>query len=156
MTLYLIVKYLHVLGAIVILGTGTGIAFFMLTAHRSGDPMFVARTAAVVVTADMLFTLSAVVLQPVSGGLLMVLSATALAERWLVISLGLYLVAGLFWIPVVFMQIEMRNLARAAVAQNKPLPPRYFALFRRWFGFGIPGFGSVMIILWLMIAKPVF
>jgi uncharacterized membrane protein len=86
----------------------------------------------------------------------MVLSATALAERWLAISLGLYLVAGLFWIPVVFMQIEMRNLARAAVAQNKPLPPRYFALFRRWFGFGIPGFGSVMIILWLMIAKPEF
>jgi uncharacterized membrane protein len=86
----------------------------------------------------------------------MALSATSLAERWLVTSLGLYAVAGLFWIPVVFMQIEMRDLARTAVAQRKPLPPRYFALFRRWFVFGIPGFGSVMIILWLMIAKPIF
>jgi uncharacterized membrane protein len=156
MTLYFIIKYLHVLGAIIILGTGTGVAFFMLMAHRSRDPAFIARTAAVVVIADMLFTLSAVVLQPLSGGLLMALSATRFAERWLATSLGLYAVAGLFWIPVVFMQIEMHNLARAAVAQNQPLPPRYFALFRRWFLFGIPGFGSVMIILWLMIAKPTF
>ena len=154
MTLYFIVKYLHVLGAIVILGTGTGIAFFMLMAHRSGDPAFIARTAATVVIADMLFTLTAVLLQPVTGGLLMALSATRLAERWLVMSLGLYAVAGPFWIPVTFMQIEMRNLARAAAAQNQSLPPRYFALFGCWFWFGVPGFGSVMIILWLMIAKP--
>ena len=154
MTLYFIVKYLHVLGAIVILGTGTGIAFFMLMAHRSGDPAFIARTAATVVVADMLFTLTAVLLQPVTGGLLMALSATTFAERWLVMSLGLYAVAGLFWIPVIFMQIEMRDLARVALAQRQPLPPRYFALFRRWFGFGIPGFGSVMLILWLMVAKP--
>ena len=118
MTLYFLVKYLHVLGAIVILGTGTGIAFFMLMAHRSGDAAFIARTAATVVIADMLFTLTAVMLQPVTGGLLMAVSATALTERWLVTSLGLYAVAGLFWVPVIFMQIEMRDLARAAAAQN--------------------------------------
>ena len=156
MTLYFFAKYLHVLGAVVILGTGTGIAFFMLMAHRSRDPAFIARTAATVVIADMLFTLSAVILQPLTGGWLMVLSATTLAERWLVTSLGLYAVAGLFWIPVVFMQIEMRNLAATAAERREPLPPRYFTLFRRWFAFGIPGFGSVMIILWLMIAKPQF
>src|ERR1700751_2884207 len=156
MTLYFIVKYMHVLGAIVILGTGTGIAFFMLMAHRSGDPAFIARTAATVVIADMGFTLTAVILQPVSGGLLMALSAASFGESWLATSLGLYAVAGLFWVPVVFMQIEMRNLALVAVTQQQRLPPRYFALFRRWFLFGIPGFGSVMIILWLMIAKPQF
>jgi uncharacterized membrane protein len=154
MTLYFIIKYTHVLGAIVILGTGTGIAFFMLMAHRSRDPAFIASTAATVVIADMLFTLSAVILQPLTGGLLMALSGTTLAERWLVTSLALYAAAGVFWIPVIFMQIEMRDLARKALAQHEPLPPRYFALFRRWFAFGIPGFGSVMIILWLMIAKP--
>src|SRR5450755_4243962 len=106
MTPYFLVKYLHVLGAIVILGTGTGIAFFMLMAHRSGDAAFIARTAATVVIADLLFTLTAVILQPISGGLLMALSATTLAEHWLVTSLGLYAVAGLFWIPVISMQIE--------------------------------------------------
>jgi uncharacterized membrane protein len=156
MTLYFLVKYLHVLGAVIILGTGTGIAFFMLMAHRSRDVAFIARTAGVVVIADMLFTLSAVLLQPVSGGVLMWLSQTALSEHWLAASLGLYAVAGMFWIPVVFMQIDMRDLARAAATQGAALPPRYFVLFRRWFLFGIPGFGSVMLILWLMIAKPDF
>jgi uncharacterized membrane protein len=112
MTLYFLIKYLHVLGAIVILGTGTGIAFFMLMAHRSRDVAYIARTAETVVIADMLFTLTAVLLQPVTGGLLMMLSSTAIGERWLLTSLGLYAVAGLFWVPVIFMQIEMHDLAR--------------------------------------------
>jgi uncharacterized membrane protein len=154
MTLYFLVKYLHVLGAIVILGTGTGIAFFMLMAHRTHDAAFIARTASVVVIADAIFTLSAVILQPLSGGLLMMLSATSITERWLLASLGLYVVAGLFWVPVVFMQIEMRDLARKAAEQRTMLPARYFMLFRRWFAFGFPGFGATMLILWLMIAKP--
>ena len=154
MTLYFLVKYLHVLGAIVILGTGSGIAFFMLMAHRSGDASFIARTASTVVFADMLFTLTAVLLQPVTGGVLMMLSSTAVTELWLSTSLALYAVAGLFWVPVIFMQIEMRDLARAAAARNAPLPTRYFTLVRRWMLFGIPGFGSVMMIVWLMIAKP--
>jgi uncharacterized membrane protein len=154
MTGYFIAKYLHVLGAIVILGTGGGIAFFMLMAHRSGDAAFIARTASTVVIADMLFTLSAVLLQPVTGAVLMILSSTSPSEPWLATALGLYAVAGMFWVPVVFMQIEMRDLARTAAASHTPLPPRYFMLYRRWFLFGIPGFGSVMAILWLMIAKP--
>jgi uncharacterized membrane protein len=156
MTPYFLIKYLHVLGAIVILGTGSGIAFFMLMAHRSRETAFIARTAATVVIADMLFTLMAVILQPVTGGLLMMLTAVPVIQHWLVASLALYAVAGLFWVPVIFMQIEMRNLARIAEATGKTLPPRYFVLFRRWFWSGIPGFGSVMIILWLMIAKPEF
>jgi uncharacterized membrane protein len=154
MTLYFLIKYLHVLGAIVILGTGTGIAFFMLMAHRTDNAEFIARTASVVVIADAIFTLSAVILQPITGGVLMMLSATSIAERWLFASLALYVIAGLFWIPVIFMQIEMRDLARKAAEQRVALPERYFVLFRRWFAFGFPGFGATMLILWLMIAKP--
>src|SRR5260370_31393610 len=151
---YLLQVYQHVLCWIVIFGSGSGTVFFILMSHLSRDPAFISRTSATVVIADMLFTLMAVLLQPVTGGFLMALSATSLGERWLLTSLGLYVGAGLFWIPVIFMQVEMRGLARKAVAQQAPLPPRYFALFPRWFVFGIPGFGSVMLILWLMIAKP--
>lgn len=154
MTLYFALKFLHVVGAIVILGTGTGIAFFMLMAHRSGDVAFIARTAGVVVIADMLFTASAVALQPVTGWVLMQMTSSTFGELWLQSALILYGVAGLFWIPVVFMQIEMRNLARQALADSAPLPVRYHTLFRRWFWFGFPGFGAVITILWLMIAKP--
>jgi uncharacterized membrane protein len=156
MTAYFLIKYLHVLGAIVILGTGGGIAFFLLMAHRSREPAFIARTAATVVIADLLFTLTAVILQPITGGLLMTLTAVPITEHWVLVSLALYAVAGLFWVPVIFMQIEMRDLASGAETTGQGLPPRYFVLFRRWFWFGIPGFGSVVTILWLMIAKPEF
>jgi len=154
MTIYFVIKYLHVLGAIVILGTGSGIAFFMLMAHVSKDAAFIARAAGVVVIADSFFTLSAVVAQPITGAELMYVQSISIKEHWILAALALYALAGLFWILVVFMQVEMRNLARIAAEKRTPLPPRYFSLFRRWFIFGIPGFGSVMAILWLMIAKP--
>ncbi|WP_062115405.1 DUF2269 family protein [Aureimonas sp. AU40] len=152
--LYLALKYLHVLGAIVILGTGTGIAFFMLMAHRTREAGFVARTAGVVVTADLLFTASAVVLQPITGYWLAREAGYPLTEPWILASLALYALAGLFWLPVVWIQVRMRDLARAAAARDEPLPARYHQLFRVWFVFGFPGFGAVAAILWLMIAKP--
>jgi|SRR6516165_3153702 uncharacterized membrane protein len=154
MTIYVVIKYLHVLGAIVILGTGSGIAFFMLMAHLSKDAAFIARTAGVVVIADTFFTFSAVIAQPITGAELMFVDSISIREHWILAALGLYAIAGLFWIPVVLMQAEMRDLARKAVDKGEPLPPRYYSLFRRWCLFGIPGFGSVMAILWLMIAKP--
>lgn len=151
---YLLLKYLHVLGAIVILGTGSGIAFFMLMAHLTRDAAFVARTAATVVVADAVFTATAVTLQPVTGYLLARETGVPLTEGWLAHALALYVLAGLFWLPVVRIQARMRDLAHEAAVAGTPLPRAYHRLFRTWFAFGIPGFGSVLAILWLMIAKP--
>ena len=152
---YLLLKILHVIGAAVILGTGTGIAFFLLMAHLSNDVAFIGRTARVVVIADMIFTATAVALQPVTGWLLMRQAGHDFSESWLTASLLLYLVAGAFWLPVVWMQARMRDLALGAAAADMPLPERYYRLFRLWFLFGIPGFGATLAILALMIAKPV-
>jgi uncharacterized membrane protein len=152
---YLLLKYLHILGAIVVLGTGAGIAFFMLMAHRSGNAAFIARTAAVVVLADFVFTATAVVAQPVSGYLLMRELGLAF-EGWVIASLVLYVVTGLFWLPVVWMQMRMRDLAAAAASSGAPLPADYHRLARLWIACGFPGFGSVLAIVWLMIAKPMF
>lgn len=151
---YLLLKYIHVLGATVILGTGSGIAFFMLAAHRSGDVAFIARTASIVVVADFVFTATAVILQPITGYLLLLETGTPIAEGWVAMSLALYVIVGLFWLPVVWIQIQMRDLARVAATTDSLLPPRYHRLFRTWFWFGFPGFGSVLLIFWLMIAKP--
>jgi uncharacterized membrane protein len=151
---YLILKYLHVLGSIVILGTGTGIAFFMLMAHIGGDVRHIARTAQTVVLADYIFTASAVALQPITGYFLMCETGFAMAEGWIVASLMLYAIAGAFWLPVVWIQRRMRDLALAAAESGTPLPEHYYRLFRIWFAFGFPGFGSVMLIVWLMLAKP--
>lgn len=153
---YLVLKFLHVVGAMVILGTGAGIAFFMLMAHLSRDAAFVARTAGVVVVADMIFTASAVVAQPVTGYFLIREAGLSITNGWIVTSLALYAVAGAFWLPVVWMQMRMRDLARAAASSNEALPAAYHRLFRWWFAFGFPGFGAVMAIVWLMIARPSF
>ncbi len=152
---YLVLKYLHVLGAVVLLGTGSGIAFFMLMAHRGGDAGHIFHTARTVVLADVLFTATAVAAQPITGYLLARETNWPLTESWLTASLLLYGVAGLFWLPVVWMQRRMRDLASAAAANSEPLPADYHRLFRLWFWFGFPGFGSVAAIVWLMIAKPV-
>jgi uncharacterized membrane protein len=153
---YFLLKFVHVIGAAVLLGTGSGIAFFMLVAHRRGDTGFIARTASVVVLADYLFTASAVIVQPVSGYLLTRVLGIPLNEGWVAVSLVLYLVAGAFWLPVVWIQTQLRDLATKAYASGTPLPDRYHRLFRIWFAFGFPGFGSVLSIMWLMIAKPSF
>lgn len=126
----------------------------MLMAHRSGDPSFIARTATIVVLADKVFTATAVVVQPITGYLLLRETGTAISEPWVLASLALYVVAGLAWIPVVWIQVKLRELARAAAMAGEELPDRYHRLFRFWFALGIPGFGSVMLIVWVMIARP--
>jgi uncharacterized membrane protein len=152
--IYLLLKFAHVVGATIILGTGSGIAFFMVMAHLSRDAAFIGRTARVAVIADTIFTATAVTLQPVTGWLLMRQAGFAFSESWIV-ALVLYLIAGAFWLPVVWMQARMRDLAMAAASAGEALPAAYHRLFRTWFLFGIPGFGAVLAILYLMIAKPV-
>ncbi|MEZ5928727.1 MAG: DUF2269 domain-containing protein [Parvularculaceae bacterium] len=148
------VRWLHVIGATVLLGTGAGIAFFMVMAHRTGDAKLIAHTASIVVIADWLFTATAVVLQPITGAALAHLIGWKLTEGWVVASLALYVFIGCFWIPVVWMQHRMRDLARAAAQAGTALPPAYFRLYRLWFAFGFPAFFAVLTIIWLMIARP--
>lgn len=154
MTLYFILKYAHLIGATVLLGTGAGIAFFMLMAHRTGNAVLIAGVAQIVVVADFLFTATAVIFQPVTGVALAWQTGYGLTEGWIVLSIGLYLLTGAFWLPVVWMQMQMRDLARTAVAEGAPLPGRYHSLFRIWFAFGFPAFGAVLGIFWLMMARP--
>ena len=154
MTYYFVLKFLHVIGAAVLLGTGAGIAFFMLAAHLSRDPATIAGTARIVVRADFLFTATAVVAQPVTGVLLAWKVGYSLFDGWIAWSIVLYFFTGAFWLPVVWMQMKMRDLDAAAVRENRPLPPQYHKLFRWWFAFGFPAFAAVLAIFWLMIARP--
>ena len=149
-----VLRWVHVIGASVLLGTGAGIAFFMLAAHRTHDPRLIAHTAGTVVMADYLFTASAVIAQPITGLWLAYELGWSLTEGWLALSITLYLVTGAFWLPVVRIQTRLRDLARAAVDQNSPLPPRYFRLYQIWFACGIPAFFAVLTILWLMLMRP--
>jgi uncharacterized membrane protein len=124
--LHVLLKLAHVVGACVLLGTGIGIAFFMWMANRSGEAGLIAATARIVVIADTVFTATAVVAQPAC------------------------------WLPVVWVQIKLRDLASAARDAGKPLPAQYHRLFRVWFILGWPAFAGVVAIFALMIAKPTF
>lgn len=155
MELVHLVRWLHVIGAGVLLGTGAGIAFFMAMAHRTRDPRLIAHVGSTVVVADWVFTASAVIVQPITGAVLAHLMGWRLTEGWILASLALYAITGAFWFPVVWMQHKMRDLARAAAARGEALPEAYFRLYRLWFAFGFPAFFAVLVIVWLMIARPV-
>ena len=154
MTWYLFLKFVHIIGAAVLLGTGAGIAFFMLLAHLGRDVAVIAGVARIVVIADFVFTATAVVMQPVTGLLLANLAGYPVLDGWIGLSILLYIVTGAFWLPVVWMQMRMRDLAAAAAATGESLPPEYHRLFRTWFAFGFPAFAAVLGIYWLMTAKP--
>lgn len=151
-----VLRLAHVIGAAVLLGTGAGIAFFMLMAVRTRNPGLIAHVAQSVVVADTLFTATAVVVQPVTGYLLARQTGWDLDEGWILMSFGLYVVTGLFWLPVVWIQIRLRDLARAAASSGSPLPMEFDRLYRIWFISGFPAFFAVLGIFWLMINRPAF
>lgn len=151
---FLTLKFLHVVGAAVLLGTGAGIAFFMLLAHLTGKAAIIAAVARIVVIADFVFTATAVLAQPVTGIALAHYMGYSLQESWIVWSIALYLFTGAFWLPVIWMQMRLRDLAREAAKYGSTLPPTYHRLFWWWFAFGFPAFFAVLGIFWLMIARP--
>ncbi|MCI4662876.1 MAG: DUF2269 domain-containing protein [Neomegalonema sp.] len=156
MDLEIALRWLHVLGACVLIGTGIGIAFFMLMAHRTRDPHLIAGTARIVVIADTLFTATAALAQPITGVLLAREVGWPLDTPWIIASIMLYLLIGACWIPVVGIQIRLRDLASTAARDGGALPERYDRLFRVWFILGIPAFSMIVILLWLMLARPDF
>ena len=150
---YLALKWLHIVGATVLLGTGAGIAFFLWRAHRTRDANVIAVVAADVVRADLWFTGTAVILQPLTGFALAAKGGWNLRQHWLWESLVLYLLVGCCWLPVVWLQWRMRDLARASVATESLLPKLYFRYSRWWFALGWPAFTGVLLIVWLMVSK---
>lgn len=164
--LFLCVKWLHILSATVIFGTGLGSAFWMFVANRSARSKsgsvsaskevthaiaFATRT---VVLADWLFIAPTAVFQPLSGLWLVHLSGYSLSMTWLWVSLALYVFAGACWLPVVWIQIRMKRLAAAALANNEPLPPSYWAYDRWWIVLGSLAFPAFVVIFWLMVFRP--
>ena len=108
---YFVVKWLHILSSTLLFGTGLGSAFYMYFASRTRDPRAIAVVVRYVVIADWVFTTPTIILQPVTGFYLMHLMGLRLDTPWILWSVSLYLLAGAAWLPVVWMQVRMRNLA---------------------------------------------
>lgn len=153
---YEILKFVHVIGATVLLGTGAGIAFFMVISIRSRTPALVAHVAEIVVLADTVFTATAAVVQPITGLALAFAVGWPILSGWVLASLCLYVLVGALWLPVVAIQIRMRDLARAARDSGEALPADFFRLYRIWLACGFPAFFAVLVIVWLMLTRPSF
>jgi uncharacterized membrane protein len=154
MSEYLLVKTLHVISSTLLFGTGIGSAFYMFFASLNRDARILYFVTRWVVVADWVFTTTAVIVQPVTGFYLAHLAGFPLTSRWILWSTALYLLAGACWLPVVWMQMRMREMARVAAQHGAPLPDRYWRFFRIWVVLGIPAFVSLVIVFYLMVAKP--
>jgi uncharacterized membrane protein len=152
---YLVVKWLHVLSSTILFGTGIGSAYYMLFASLTRDARVVHSVVRYVVIADWLFTTTTVIAQPLTGLWLVHLAQLPLTTRWVAWSIALYFFAGACWLPVVWMQMKMRDMAERAAASNAPLPDRYWKFLRWWVALGIPAFVALVVVFWLMVAKPV-
>ena len=151
---YVALKWIHILGAAILFGTGLGTAFHLWMAHRSGDVRAIAIAARSTVIADYAFTLPAVIVQPLTGFALALMAGYPLGSGWLVASIVLYLFTGACWIPVVVLQVRMKALAEKSAREGTPLDAEYGRLAARWLALGWPAFAAVIAIFWLMVAKP--
>lgn len=151
---YLIVKWLHILSSTLLFGTGIGSAFYMLLASTSRDVRAIAVVSRHVVRADWLFTATTGVIQPLTGLYLVHLAGIPLQSRWIMWSFALYFLAGACWLPVVWLQIKMRDMAQPAAHDGAALPPAYWRYLRIWVLLGIPAFVALVAVFYLMVAKP--
>ena len=151
---YALLKTVHILSSTLLFGTGLGTAFFLWFTHRSGRLPAIAVAARLTVRADFLFTTPAVIVQPLSGYLLMRLLGFGWHTPWLQAAIALYLLAGACWLPVVGLQWHACRLADAALRDGTALPPAYHRCMRIWFALGWPAFLAVLATFWLMVAKP--
>ncbi len=151
---FLWLKWLHILGATLLFGTGLGTAFFKWSIDGSGDVRAIAAVMRKVVLADWLFTTTTIVVQPVTGLWLAHLAGYPLTRGWVAWSLALYLLAGLCWLPVVWLQLRMRDMAMRAAAEDSALPELYHRYGRIWFRLGIPAFSALVVVFYLMVFRP--
>lgn len=154
MNTYLLLKAVHIVSSVVLVGTGFGSAFYLFFANRSGEVRAQAVVSRLVVRADMWFTTPAVVVQPISGVLLAHMAGWSLATPWLAWSIALYLLAGACWLPVLWLQLRMAQIAERAAAQGRALPAEYQRLASWWEGLGYPAFAAMLGVYWLMVNKP--
>lgn len=154
MNSYLILKWLHVVSSVLLVGTGFGTAFYLFFANR--QPSLEARVVVsrLVVRADLWFTTPAVIIQPLTGLTMARQAGWPLDTPWLLASIALYLFAGACWLPVLWLQLRMKALAEAALAQGQPLPTLYARYQRAWEWLGYPAFTAMLGVFFLMVAKP--
>jgi uncharacterized membrane protein len=154
MSLYLTLKWIHILSSVVLVGTGFGSAYYMFFANRTRNVTAQAVVSTLVVRADWWFTTPTVIIQPTTGFAMAYLVGLPLGTPWLATSLALFVFAGACWLPVVWLQIRMAAMAQEATRMGTQVPETYWRYARRWEWLGYPAFVAMLAVFYLMVAKP--
>ena len=148
--IYPTVKFIHIISATLLFGTGLGSAFYMFMAYRTGNTKIMAATNKFVVIADFIFTTPTVIIQLVSGLYLLNYLGLEWTSPWSLSVLGLYAFVGACWLPVVWLQIWLRNRA-----QELDHPDAQYRLrMKIWLILGLLAFPAVVLLYVFMIYKP--
>ncbi|RYY73104.1 MAG: DUF2269 domain-containing protein [Gammaproteobacteria bacterium] len=150
---YLLIKYLHILSAFILAGTGVGIAFFMWMATRTKNISVIVITAKHVILADWIFTAPAILVQFITGSLLMEKLQYSFESPWFMSVFSLFVFVGFCWVPVIVLQYRLKKLAIEAEAIGI-LGGNFYRVLKYWVALGIPAFIGILIIVWLMVFKP--
>ena len=151
---YLFLKWIHIISSTILFGTGIGSAFYVFMANRSKDVSSIYFAARHVVIADWVFTTPSIVIQLITGIGLAHIAGYPLTEGWVLWALVLYFFAGACWLPVVWLQMKMRDMAKHAMDTGEPLPEGYWKMDRWWIILGSLAFPTIMVVFYLMVYKP--
>ena len=152
---YILLKWIHILSSTILFGTGIGSAFYMFSANRSKNIPSIYFATKYVVIADFIFTTPAVIIQLLTGLWLLQITGYNFSDKWVMFGIALYFFAGACWLPVVLMQIKMRDMAKIAFETGGTLPERYWKMDKWWITLGSLAFPAIVVVFWLMVAKPV-
>ena len=153
MNTYLLFKWAHIISSVVLVGVGFGSAFYLFYINRTRNVSAIAEVAKLVVKADYWFTAPAALIQPATGMMLVSMAGYSYIEAWLLGTYTLFALAGTCWLYVVWIQIQMAQIAASSINKNK-LPENYWRFARIWERLGIVGFSSMLIVYGLMVFKP--
>jgi uncharacterized membrane protein len=151
---YLLLKWIHILSSVVLVGVGFGSAFYMYFTNRTRNVAAIATVSRLVVRADYWFTTPAVIIQPSTGIALATIAGYSLSTGWLVATYGLFVLAGLCWLPVVWLQVRMADMAKTAAGSHAALPQRYWRYARVWTVLGCIAFPAMLTVYGMMVFKP--
>jgi len=152
----LLLKSLHVLGAVLILGNVIVTGFWNFKAVRTRDVRVIAFAQREVIAADVWMTFGGGALLSITGFLLaQSYGLNPWTTPWIVWGFGLLLLSTGLWLVVLLpCQTRMARLSREAIAAEEPLPPAFYRAFVCWNVVG--WFATLLLVaaLAVMVMKP--
>ena len=154
--IYLSLKFLHIVGAILFLGNITTGVFWKAHADKSRDPAIIAHALDGIIRSDRLFTIPGVLIILAAGiAAAIVGGLPMLRTEWLAAGFILLSIAGIaFSARIAPLQRRMRDLARASTDPAAFDWATYEKLSRDWAIWGSVALISPFLAAALMVFKP--